>query len=138
MLTNNHRMLEDLLPPSPQPRVFRLSQGAGPQAQRTVWGSEYEAPSTLGNCHAAIARALAGDQAMELTWWSAMLERHLGQLVGGYMEGCRTAHHWNLPELAQVHWYAFAVKTRLRGARYFPSLWAGAGRTLAALQVIQS
>ncbi len=137
MLTNNDRMLEDLLPPSPQPRVFRLSQGAGPQAQRTVWGSEYEAPSMLGNCHASIERALAGDQPTELTWWSAMLERHLDQVVAGYMEGCRVARHWDLREVAQVHWYAFSVKARLRGARFFPGLWTRAGRPLSALQLIQ-
>ena len=138
MQSNNHQMLEDLLPPLPQPRVFRLLQSAGPQAQAVLWGSEFEAPATLGNCHAGIARALAGDQATELTWWTSMLERHLGQLVQGYMEGCRSAHHWNLREMAQVHWYAFAVRARLRGARHFPSLWAGAGRSLASLQVIHS
>ena len=131
-------MLPDLLPPSPQPRVFRLSQSAGPQAQTVLWGSAYEAPSMLGNCHAGIARALAGDQTTEFAWWSTMLEGHVSQLVAGYMEGCRSARRWDLRELAQVHWCAFAVKARLRGARHFPGLWAGADRSLAALQVIHS
>lgn len=67
-----------------------------------------------------------------------MLERHLNQVIAGYMDGCRSAQQWNLMEIAQIHWYAFAVKMRLRGARYLPSLWTGAGRSLAALQLIHS
>ncbi len=106
--------------------------------QSILWGSTHDAPATLGNCHAAIARALAGEPSSELTWWSGMLDRHLNQLVSGYMDGCRTAHRWNVGEIARVHWHAFSVKARLRCAKHFPAVWSGAGRSLAALQLIHS
>jgi len=138
MPTNNQGLPQDLLPPSPQPRVFRLSQSAGPLPQSFLWGNTHEAPATLGNCHAGISRALAGHQSNELSWWSSLLNRHLDQVVTGYMDGCRTAQQWNLKEIAQVHWYAIAVKARLRGARHFPALWKGADRSLSALQLLQS
>jgi hypothetical protein len=138
MAPNNGRIAEDTLPPLTQPRVFRLSQTAGPLPQTVLWGSAHDAPATLSTCHAGITRALAGHKTNEFTWWSGMLERHLNHLVTGYMEGCRTAQHWNLMEIARVHWYAFAVKMRLRGARHFPAIWSGAGRPLAALQLIHS
>ncbi|MBY0503569.1 MAG: hypothetical protein K2X03_06660 [Bryobacteraceae bacterium] len=136
MFENNHQM--DSLLPSPQPRVFRLSQSAGPKAQAVLWGSECEAPASLGSCHAGITRALRGDQPIELGWWSETLERHLTQLVDGYMAGCRAAHHWDLPEVVRVHWHAYSIKARLRGARFFPRVWVGASRSLANLQAIHS
>ena len=136
MLPNNDRLFE--LQPSPPPRVFRLTQSAGLLPQSMLWGSTHEAPATLSNCHLAISRALATQQPSEFIWWSAMLDRHLGELVTGYMDGCRSAHHWNVMEIARVHWYAFAVKARLRGAKHFPALWTGAGRSLTALELIHS
>lgn len=136
MLPNNHRISQ--LPSLSPPRVFRLSQSAGPLPQTMLWGSTHDAPATLGNCQVAITRALASQQPGEFTWWSAMLDRHISELVTGYMDGCRSAHHWNVLEVAQVHWYAWAVKARLRGAKHFPALWSGAGRSLTALQQLHS
>ena len=129
---------ETLLEPLKQPQVFQLSQSSGLLPQSYLWGSAHEAPSTLGNCHLAISRALSGEQDNELSWWSGMLNSHLDQLVTGYMDGCRRAHHWNFVEVAQVHWHSFAVKMRLRAAKHFPRVWAGAGRSLNALQMIQA
>ena len=138
MTANNSGINEDSFVGTTQPRVFRLSQDAGPLPISTLWGSSYEPPATLSCCHAGISQALAGDQPSEFTWWSAMLERHLDQLVGGYMAGCRTAHQWDVAEIVRVHWYSVAIKARLRSARLFPSVWSGAGRSLSALQLIHS
>ncbi len=138
MPANFAPLSEDLLGPPLQPQVFRLSQSEGPVKQFTLWGEAHEAPLTLGNCHKAIERALAGEQENDLSWWGAMLERHLDQVVSSYMAGCRRAQRWNFVEIALVHWYAFALKVRLRTAHHFPTVWNGASKTFNALQAIQS
>lgn len=122
------------------PQVFRLSQTAGPLLipQARPWGNVHEAPPLFANCHIEIAGALAAQRHGDVAWWSAMLNRHMDELVRSYMDGCRSAREWNLTEMAQVHWYAFAVKARLRAARHFPRVWNGAGRCLTALEAIQS
>ena len=103
---------------SNQPIVFRLSQQAGPVAERELRRSERDWPVTLDDCQAALIRLLPQLRSNRAGYgdywrWVGYTRTEMTRLYAAQFQNCRARQSWDLAALLRLRWCLESVTVRL-------------------------